>query len=413
MDWLTVVYLFYTFIALYFLFLFIVILIPRRGAILNYPQPKKIYDLSIVVPCYNEEKDIAGTIESLLKIKYPGLKRIIVVDDCSTDSSYSIIQKYAKKYPTRILVLQTPKHTGKASGAKNYGAKYVKTELIGFTDADSYPEEGAIEKMIGFFDDQKTGAVTSMVLVKHRTKFIEKLQAIEYKIIAFSRKLLGFVDAIYVTPGPLAVYRRSAFEKIGGFDEKNMTEDIEITWSFVNAGYKVEMCASARVYTVAPSKFKDWFRQRVRWNYGGIQTISKYRKTFLKKNMLGCFILPFFIFSWFLGIAGLFVLIYRFITGIISKFLSATYSVQAQTAIVSLKDISLTPNVLFFFGLVLLLLSLAFTFIALSYSPEKEFKKYGIFSVMGYMFVYLLAYPFILVTSVYKYSKSQGKGLRW
>lgn len=413
MDWLTAVYLFYTFIALYFLFLFIIIFIPRRKEILAYPKTEKVYDLSIVVPCYNEEKNIAGTIESLLNIEYSGLKKIIVVDDCSTDNSYSIIKHYAKKYPSRILALQTPMNTGKASGAKNYGARYVKTELIGFTDADSYPEFGSVEKMIGFFDDQKTGAVTSMVLVKHQTKFIEKLQAIEYKIIAFSRKLLGFVEAIYVTPGPLAVYRRSAFEKIGGFDEKNMTEDIEITWNFVNSGYKVEMCGPARVYTVAPSTFRNWFRQRVRWNYGGIQTINKYRKSFLERNMLGYFILPFFIFSWFLGIAGLSILLYRVFINLMSRFLSATYSVQAQTAIITLKDISLTPNILLFFGIVLLLLSIGFTFVALAYSSEKEFKKYGIFSILIYMFVYLLAYPFILITSIYKYIKSKGKGLGW
>lgn len=369
--------------------------------------------MSIVVPCHNEEKDIAGTIESLLRITYSGLKKIIVVDDCSTDNSYSIIKEYAKKYPSRILALQTPKNTGNAGGAKNYGAQHVKTELIGFTDADSYPELGSIEKMIGFFDDSKTGAVTSMVLAKNQKKFIENLQAIEYKIIAFSRKLLGFVEAIYVTPGPLAVYRRSAFEKVGGFDEKNMTEDIEITWSFVNAGYKVEMCASSRVYSVVPSTFKGWFKQRIRWNYGGAQTIGKYKNTFLNKNMLGYFILPFFIFSWCLGIIGISILLYRFLISVFSRILSVAYSVHAQTAIVTLKDISITPNILLFFGAVLLILSVGFTLIALSYSPEKDFKKYGIFSILIYTFVYLLVYPFILTVSIYKYLVSRGRGLKW
>jgi len=98
MDFITIVFLVYTFIALYFFFLFLLIYIQNKNEFFYYPKAKKNYSLSIVVPCYNEEKDIGGTIESLLKIGYKGLKKIIVVDDCSTDDSYRIMKEYAKKY---------------------------------------------------------------------------------------------------------------------------------------------------------------------------------------------------------------------------------------------------------------------------------------------------------------------------
>src|SRR4030043_1308710 len=118
--------------------------------------------------------------------------------------------------------------------------------------------------MVGFFNDEKVAAVTSSVLVKNRESFITNLQAIEYKVIKFSRKLLEFIDSIYVTPGPLGIFRKSAFDKIKGFDEKNLTEDIEITWHFQAEGYKVKMGVPARAYTIAPSKIKDWIKQRNR-----------------------------------------------------------------------------------------------------------------------------------------------------
>jgi peptidoglycan-N-acetylglucosamine deacetylase len=300
--------------------------------------------------------------------------------------------------------LQTPKNTGKASGSKNYGAKFVDTELLGFTDADSYPKKDAIEKMIGFFDDEKVGAVTSMILAQKTDKFIEKLQSIEYRIIAFTRKLLGFVEAIYVTPGPLAIYRKKAFDGVGGFDETNMTEDIEITWNFVSKGYKVEMSVPSLVYTVVPDKFKDWFRQRLRWNMGGVQTIFKYKNAFLRCGMLGLFILPFFVFSWFLGITGIFILGYRIFRTIVARYLSVSYSVYAQTALITMSDINLTPNILIFFGAILFVFSFIFTILALVYSKTetKEFKKYKTIGILMYMFVYLLAYPFLLIFSVYK-----------
>ena len=68
--------------------------------------------------------------------------------------------------------VKTPKNTGKASGAKNYGAKFVNTELIGFVDADSYPQKDAIRKMMGFFDDKDMASVTSSILVKKGKTFI-------------------------------------------------------------------------------------------------------------------------------------------------------------------------------------------------------------------------------------------------
>jgi cellulose synthase/poly-beta-1,6-N-acetylglucosamine synthase-like glycosyltransferase len=404
MDFITIVYLVYSFIAFYFLFLFILIYTKNRKYIYYAPKLTKKYSLSMVVPCYNEEKSIAGTIQALLSSSYKNLKKIIVVDDCSTDGSYEIIKKFAKKYP-RVMAVQTPKNTGRASGSKNYGAKFVKTELIGFADADSYPQKSAITKMVGFFNNKKVGAVTSSVLVKERKRFIEKLQAIEYKIIVFTRKLLGFVEAIYVTPGPLAIYRKSAFDDIGGFDENNLTEDIEITWHMVVAGYKVEMCVPARVYTVAPDTFKAWYKQRIRWNVGGIQTISKYRKAFLQLGMLGSFILPFFVLSWALGISGIFILAYRIFQRVVVHYLASIYSVQAQTAILTLREINLTPNVLVFFGTAILVMSLSFTLVALAHTREKDFKRTSLINLFFYSFVYLLAYPLILITSIYKFLK--------
>ncbi len=406
MDLLTIIYLAYSFVAFYFLFLFILIYLQNRDKIFEYPKVTESYSLTIVVPCYNEEKNIEGTVQALIDSDYKGLKKIIVVDDCSTDNSYSIIKKLAGKYH-KVMALRTPKNTGKASGAKNYGARFADSELIGFTDADSYPQKESISKMIGFFDDKKTGAVTSMVLVKERKSFIEKLQAIEYKIIAFSRKLLGFVDAIYVTPGPLAIYRKAAFDEIGGFDENNMTEDIEITWHFVAKGYKIHMSIPSRVYTVAPNNFKAWYNQRIRWNVGGLQTINKYKKAFLKVGILGKFILPFFVLSWVLGIVGLTVLIYRIFNRLAVQYFSSIYSIQAQTALLTLKDINLTPSILVFFGLMLIFLSLSFTSIALIHAREKEFKKHGLHYILLYMFIYLMIYPAILINSMYKFAKGK------
>lgn len=402
MDFLTIIYLVYSFISFYFLFFYMLLYLPRRKMLVDYPKMTKAYSLSMVVSCYNEAESVGGVLDALLKSTYTNLKKIVVVDDCSTDESWKIIRDYAKKYK-KIVAVQTPKNTGCAAGAKNFGAQFCDTELIGFTDADSYPAHDAIPFMIGHFDEAKVGAVTSLILVYNPRNFLEKVQSVEYKMIAFARRLLSFVDAIYVTPGPLALYRMSAFKKIGGFDQKNLTEDIEITWHMVAAGYTVRMSSLARVYTVAPRKVKVWLNQRIRWNIGGIQTIRKYSRHFFKAGMLGYFILPYFIFNWILGVVGLSVLFYRVVRTLIVRYLATTYSVGAQVSVLRFNDISLTPSILVFFGVASLIMNFFVVVIALLHAKGQGHKHDPFWNVLFYMFFYLLTYPIVLFTSIFKF----------
>jgi len=369
-----------------------------------------VFIVSVVIPCYNEEESIGMTIDAIVKNGCKRLKKIIVVDDCSTDGSYKIMREYAKKYPGLVMAVKTPKNTGNAAGAKNYGSRFVNTDLILFTDADSFPEKGAIEKMVGFFDEENTGAVTASVLVKNKSNFLLRLQTLEYVVIKFTRKLLEFIDSIYVTPGPLAMYRTKHFVEVGRFDEKNLTEDIEITWRMLDKGYDVKMSVPSRVYTIAPGKFRQWFNQRIRWNMGGVQAILKHKDKFFKKGMLGHFVLPLFVSSWIIGIFGLGFFLYRAARWVFVNYLTTTYSVQANAAVLSVRDISLNPDILFFFGIILFVFSMAFTLISLFHEKEKGFKSPRVFDTLVYAFFYLLTYPVILVTSVYKLMR---RNVRW
>jgi len=324
------------------------------------------------------------------------------VDDCSTDDSYAVAKRLEGRYPGRLIVVQTPKNTGNAAGAKNYGSKFVNTELIGFVDDDSYPEKNAISNMIGFFDDFKVGAVTTEILVKNRHNFLLKLQSIEYKSIKFTRKLLEYLDSIYVTPGPLAIYRKTIFDEVGKFDEGNLTEDIELAWRIQYHRYKIKMSVQSRVYSIAPEAFKQWFKQRIRWNIGGLQTMFKYKNILFRKGTLGSFILPFYILSWSLGFIGLFIFGYRIFKTLLVNFLSTKYSLEAQTAILSLSDINLGFGTLTFFGLVIFFLGLFYTIFSLYNTNEPSYKREGFFTIAFYMVFYLFLYPIILITSLYK-----------
>ncbi len=393
------------FLAIYFLFLYLMLYVNNRKKLFDYPKTKKQYSVSVLIPAWNEEKTVGNTIAEVFNVDYP-IDELIVLNDGSTDDTGGIVKRLMKKYPRLKLV--NKENSGKADSL-NQGIKMAKSELVVVVDADSYPAKDSFKKMVGFFDNKKVGVATCVFVPRNNSKFFEKLQDVEYHVIAFTRKLLGYVDAIYVTPGPLAMYRRSALEKIGGFDSKNITEDIEVTWHLTKAGYERKMCLSTHATTTVPTTLKSWYSQRKRWNIGGLQCIAKYKKYLFKKGMLGFFILPFFAFELFLGFVGLSIFVYLVTTKFLSNYLFAKYSIMVGTPLLTMEDLHLTASFLNYLGIVLFVAGFIFTLLVLSIMKTEILKRQNAFNFLFYLIVYLAVYPFILLSAMYHFIKKDYK----
>ncbi len=402
MTWLDFVFFFYIFVGFYISFLFLTIFFTARKELFVYPKGKP-EPVSIVMPCYNESETIGEAIESLLNLDYPReMIEIIVVDDCSSDNSAEIVRKYAAKHGNVQLIVNK-RNSGGAAEPTNIGIKAARYKYIAVADADSAPARDALLKMIGFLqEDEKTGGVTCSVLSKKPVTFMQRLQQIEYFIIGFQRKLLDSVDAVYVTPGPFALYSKKVLMEIGLFDTHNMTQDIEIVWRMRSYGYRPRMCLATQVYTTTPTKLKDWWKQRVRWNIGGTQCIIKYRDSAFSKGMLGSFIIPFFSISLFIGLFGLLLLAYLLSRKLFLYYLSTKYSIDASVAVLQLQDLSFSPSVLNFFGFALFFLGISFTFLVLRMMDAHKFENNNVFNVFFYSIVYLSVYPTIMIAGLYK-----------
>ena len=81
--------------------------------------------LTIIVPCFNEEKTIKTVIEKVLSLKVKKIQ-VIVVDDCSSDNSYEIINSIKND---NLLILQNQKNLGKGA-AINTAKKYVDGDIV-------------------------------------------------------------------------------------------------------------------------------------------------------------------------------------------------------------------------------------------------------------------------------------------
>jgi cellulose synthase/poly-beta-1,6-N-acetylglucosamine synthase-like glycosyltransferase len=408
MNFIEFVFYVYIFVTLYMTSLLIFLWYPNKKKLYEHPSGKPI-PVSIVMPCYNESKTLVEAIDSLMHLDYPKeMLEIIVVDDMSKDNSVEIVNQMIKKYPGKIRLIVNSRNSGGAAEPTNIGVKAAKYDFVAVTDADSMPQSDALIKMIGFLQhDKKVAAVTCAVMAKGNKTFMQRIQMLEYSIIAWNRKLLDCVDAVYVTPGPFAVYKKSALLEVGLFDTKNLTQDIEIVWKLLSHGYIARMCLATRVYSETPEKFRKWWKQRIRWNIGGTQCIVKYRKLIFKNGMLGAFIIPFFSFSLFLGLFGLGIFTYLFIKRIIIKYLSVKYAVYGGATLLRFQDLSIQPTVLNFFGIALLLWGFVFTMIGLEIMGMRKKPEANIFNILFYLLIYLTIYPSIMVTALTKYIRGK------
>lgn len=409
MEFITAVYLVLMFVALYFFSFFVIITIKNRKELFAFPIPKKAYFVSVIIPVYNEEESVQETIEHVMNLDYPKNKlEVIAINDGSKDRTKEIIRRLEKKYSN--LKLLDKKNSGKADSI-NQGIKIAKGELVAVVDADSFPSPGSLKKLIGYFDRKEMGAVTSFVSVRNTESFFAKIQSLEYIFMGWNRKLLDFVDSVYVTNGPLSLYRKKYVVEVGGFDPKTVTEDIDITWNLLHHGYKTAMCLDARVSTIAPVKIKPWFRQRIRWGVGGLIAISKFKKAFLRKGMFGSFVLPFVSLSIIAGVVTFLFSSYIILREILTRGLIAGYSVSSNVSLLHWQNINLHPPVLLFYLLVLFTFSLIYyNYVLYEVKYEEELNIKRLFTLVFYLLVYLTIYPVVWFVVFYRFVK---KDYRW
>jgi cellulose synthase/poly-beta-1,6-N-acetylglucosamine synthase-like glycosyltransferase len=400
MEILTIILFVFLFLAIYFSCFFILLAIHNHKKIFYSPEAKKRYSISFLIAAWNEEKTIKNTIESLFSSNYP-IKEIIVINDGSVDKTKEVVEELQKKYP-RLKLINKEKNSGKADSL-NIGIEKAKGELIAITDADSYPSPDAVEKMIGFFNDEKVACVTSCVFLKEKNKFFEKIQEIEYVFLAWTRKLLDFLDSVYVTTGPLSIYRKKVLLDVGGFDPNSITEDIELTWHMLSKGHKTRMSFDSRVYTTVPNKFKNWWRQRVRWGVGGIETVIKYRKFILKKGMFGCFIIPFVSLIIILSILGFIFGAYILFKNIFSGLSYTGYSISLRSSIFRMENLNTSPTILLILVSLLFILSFFYATYVFKKTGQKHIVKLStIFNRLFYMLVYLTLTPAVWFDAIYR-----------
>ena len=114
--------------------------------------------VSVIIPVHNGEKFIVDAIESVLSQTYDmKMIEIIIIDDCSTDDTMKVIEKYqfqSQEDNPKIIIIQQPINYGSAI-ARNIGLKMASGEYIAFLDCDDYYEPKKIQIQVELFENHQ------------------------------------------------------------------------------------------------------------------------------------------------------------------------------------------------------------------------------------------------------------------
>ncbi len=283
-------------------------------------HPHQYPALTVLIAAYNEEDQIQGCIESVLKQEYPGVLEVIVVDDGSTDRTLDILK--ALPYPqVRIIAAE---HAGKAN-ALNKGLQASSHELVATLDADSYLYRHALQLIVGrlLSDPPRTVAVAGAVLVRNsRTTMIARMQEWDYfHGIASAKRMQSLYQGTLVAQGAFSLFRKAAVLEAGGWPDK-IGEDIVLTWALLERGGRIGFAEDAICFTTVPDTYRMFYHQRRRWSRGMIEGFKSHPEVLIRPRLSTFFVYWNLLFP-ILDVVYLFVFLPGIIAALFGHFFIA------------------------------------------------------------------------------------------
>lgn len=237
--------------------------------------------VSVLVPAHDEALVIEATVRALGRQDYPREAfEIIVVNDASTDETGAIVNRLCAEYGNLKLhdIPQGEGGLGK-SRTLNVGLRVAKGELVSVFDADNTPEPNCLRVLVAVLQENPDlVAVNAKVRTRNRdaswlTRFIN-LEFIYFQWLFQGGRWQWFGLSMLMGTG--YVIYREALDMLGGFDEKSLVDDTEMSLRIFRGRRRIRWVPFATTWEQEPHTFRVWFRQRTRWATGNLYTTWKY-----------------------------------------------------------------------------------------------------------------------------------------
>lgn len=180
--------------------------------------------VSIIIPNYNKGALVRQSLDSLLRQTFDNWEAIIV-DDCSNDESWQIIQEYTAR-DERIISVRNLVNKG-GNYCRNIGAKMAKGRYLLFLDSDDWLADDCLEMRVNEFERDENNGLGLLVFPMMTTKDGKTGSIWLYgdrrnALVSFLRHEIPWSIM-------MPIWRRAVFEKVGGFDESfPRLQDVEL-----------------------------------------------------------------------------------------------------------------------------------------------------------------------------------------
>lgn len=280
--------------------------------------------VTVLIPAHNEEAVIEKTLEAMGNLDYPHDRiEILCLNDNSRDWTGYRARKCAAGIGSRIRVIDVPPERGGRgkSAVLNFGLERAGGDVIAVYDADNTPEREALQYLVRTLlqGEERLGAVIGKFRTRNRmrnllTRFIN-LETIffQWTTQAGRRALYGLATI----PGTNFVIWKDLVIKLGGWDEKALTEDTELSIRIYLEGFEIGIAPFAVTWEEEPDRLRVWFRQRTRWAMGNLYVIGKFLFPLARDGEWRLFFDIFYLVGiYFFFLASLVISLSLFVLGI-------------------------------------------------------------------------------------------------
>ena len=193
--------------------------------------------ISIIIPCHNVEKTLGRCVDSILNQTFKNFE-IILVDDCSSDNTWEVINKYAEKYSN---ISGYKNDTNKGAGyCRNFGLKQAKYKYISFIDSDDYVENNFYEDMMTKIVEEKSDLVVCDIYVKYEDVVGEDVRNVA---CGYPNDKYSFINNGLAASPCNKLFKKQALLKYP-FPEGIMNEDIATVIAYMIDAKRISYCDS-------------------------------------------------------------------------------------------------------------------------------------------------------------------------
>jgi hyaluronan synthase len=238
---------------------------------------------TVIVPAYNEGKQVWATLMSLAKSDYPAEKlQLLAIDDGSKDDTWNWMLKAKQDLGDRVSIYQQPKNAGKRH-ALYRGFNIGTGEIFVTVDSDSEVTVDTLRNLVSpFVVNDKCGAVAGNIRVLNNGQkaLLPKMLDVSFVLsFEFVRSAESSLESVLCTPGALAAYRRNAvFSCLEEWinqtfmgQPSDIGEDRAMTNMILKQGYHVLFQRNAYAYTNVPEKYSGLYKMFIRWGRSNVR----------------------------------------------------------------------------------------------------------------------------------------------